>query len=299
MADTLEQKDALQLITERFASYGISNLAKTVHDLVVKYTDAEGKVFTSLVTSELRKTPEYTKRFSGNLTRKALIEQDIAAGKQPRFGILSEADYITAENNYRDVLRDYTIPGFYDTNEDMAKLIGNDLSVKEVQARAESAQQAASSANPEIKAQLKAMYGIEDNQIAAFFLDPEAAKTALKPVAAANAAALSAAAQRGGLSLTKQEAEKLATQVAPNPTDVVNANQIFQDTQTTASLAEASVSGVQSTVGATDIVGAAANQAQSVEAVKKEKQRRQAEYQAASGMAETQTGVVGLQRANL
>jgi hypothetical protein len=33
--------------------------------------------------------------------------------------------------------------------------------------------------------------------------------------------------------------------------------------------------------------------------LEKEKQKRQAEYQSASGMAETQKGVVGLQRSNL
>lgn len=296
--ETLAQKNALQLIQDRFAGYGIQGLADALRKLIADNTDAEGNISESLVVAGLRATPEYQKRFAGNIERKKLIEQDIANNKQPRFGLLSEAEYVQAEEGYRQVLKDYTLPGFYDGPESYVNLIANDISVKELGARAQAAQQAASAANPEIKQQLKSLYGIEENQLTAYFLDPAKATAALTPVATANAAALAAAAQRGGMSLTKQEAEQIAQRVAPGPTDVISSDKLFQETANIVGLTEESVSGEKSTVGAAQIVGAAAGQVEDQKAVEKERQRRLASTQAASGMATTEKGVVGLQRAN-
>jgi len=201
--ETLAQKNALQLIQDRFASYGISGLADTLRKLIADYTDSDGNISESLVTAELRKSPAYEKRFAGNIERKKKIEADVAAGRQPKFGLLDEATYVKAEEDYRTILSDYTIPGFYDGPESFVNLIGNNISPKEVQARAASAQQAASSANPEIKAQLESMYGIKGNQLVAYFLDPEVAKTALKPVAAANAASGMAETAKGVVGLQR------------------------------------------------------------------------------------------------
>ena len=299
MAETLAQKNALQLIQDRFASYGISGLADTLRRLIADYTDSDGNISDSLVTAELRKSDAYTKRFAGNIERKKKIEADVAAGRQPQFGLLDEATYIKAEDDYRSILSDYNIPGFYDTPESYVNLIGNNITPKEVQARAAAAQQAASSANPEIKAQLKSMYGVQENQIAAYFLDPEKASTALKPVAAANAATLAAAAQRGGLALSQGDAERLAGTIAPGVNVVIASDTLFQQTSLTAGLAQASVSGEASTVGAEEVLTAAGGNVEAQAKLARERQKRQAEYQAASGMAETQKGVVGLQRANL
>ena len=297
--DTLSQKNALQLIQDRFASYGISGLADILRKLIADYTDSDGNISDSLVTAELRKSDAYTKRFAGNILRKQKIEADVAAGRQPKFGLLDEATYIKAEDDYRSILSDYVIPGFYDTPESFVNLIGNNITPREVQARAAAAQQAASVANPEIKAQLESMYGIKGNQLAAYFLDPEVASTALKPVAAANAATLAAAAQRSGLSLSKADAERLSQTLAPGANDVVAADTLFQQTSLTAGLAQGSVSGEAATVGTEDVLTAAAGNVEAQAKLAKERQKRQAEYQAKSGMAETQKGVVGLQRANL
>lgn len=298
MAETLLQKNALQLIQERFASYGISGLADAVRKLIADNTDADGNISESLVVAGLRETPEYQRRFAGNIERKKLIEQDVAAGRQPRFGLLSEAEYVQAEQGYREVLKGYTLPGFYDTPESYTTLIANDISVKELNARAQAAQQAVSRANPEVKQQLKSLYGIEENQLTAYFLDPTKATTALSPIAASNAAALAAAAQRSNLSITKSEAEALSQRIAPGPTDVVVSDQLFQQTANIAGLAQESITGEKSTVTGADILAAAAGQAPEQQKLERERQRRLAEYQSASGMATTNQGVVGLQRAN-
>lgn len=299
MADTLDQKNALQLIQDRFATYGIQGLADVIKKLIVDYSDAQGNVSESLVVAGLRNTDEYKRRFAGNIERAKKIKEDVDAGRQPRYGLLSESDYVKAEENYREILSDYTIPGFYDKPESYVNLIANNISPKEIKGRAMAAQQAASSANPEIKAQLKSMYGIEEKNLTAYFLDPEVAKTALKPIAASNAATIAAAAQRSGLQLTQGDAERISGQVAPGATDLVSADTLFQQTALTAGLAEGSVSGEASTVGTEDVLTAAAGNVEAQAKLSKERQKRQAEYQAASGMAETAKGVVGLQRANL
>lgn len=296
--DTLLAKNALQLIQDRFASYGISGLASAIRKLIADNTDAQGNISDSLVMSGLRQTPEYQRRFAGNIERKKIIEQDVASGRQPRFGLLSEAEYVQAEQGYREVLRGYTIPGFYDTPDSYTSLIANDISVKELGARAQAAQQAVSRANPEVKQQLKSLYGIEENQLTAYFLDPAKATTALTPVAVSNAAALAAAAQRGGTSITKTEAEALAEKIAPGPADIISADQLFQQTSSVLGLTQEDVSGEKSTLSATQALGAAAGLAEDRQAAEKERQRRLASTQGASGMATTEKGVVGLQRAN-
>lgn len=299
MAETIAQKNALQLIQDRFAAYGIQGLADVVRRLIAQNTDANGDVAESLVVAGLRDTDEYKKRFAGNVERAKKIKEDVDAGRQPRYGLLSEADYVKAEEDYRSILSDYTIPGFYDTPDSYVNLIANNISPKEVQARATVAQQAASSANPEIRAQLKSMYGIDEKNLAAYFLDPEVATTALKPIAASNAATLAAAAQRSGLSLTQSEAERISGELAPGATDFISADTLFQQTALTAGLTSGSVSGEASTVGTEDVLTAAAGNVEAQTKLARERQKRQAEYEAASGMAETAKGVVGLQRANL
>ena len=287
------------MIQDRFASYGIQGLATALRKLIADNTDAEGGISESLVIAGLRETKEYQKRFAGNIERKKKIEADVAAGRQPRYGLLSESDYVKAEENYRTILSDYTLPGFYDTPESYVNLIANNITPKEVQARAMAAQQAASSANPEIKAQLKAMYGIKEKNLTAYFLDPEVAKTALKPIAASNAATIAAAAKRSGLQLTQGDAERISGQLAPGATDLIASDALFQQTALTAGLTEGSVSGEASMVGTEEVLTAAAGNVEAQAKLARERQKRQAEYQSASGMAETQKGVVGLQRANL
>lgn len=297
--ETLAQKNALQMIQDRFASYGIQGLADALRRLIADNTDTNGNISESLVVAGLRDTEEYKRRFAGNIERKKKIEADVAAGRQPRYGLLSEADYVRAEEDYRSILSEYSIPGFYDTPDSYVNLIGNNISPKEVQARALAAQQAVSSANPEIKAQLSAMYGIKEKDLAAYFLDPEVATTALKPIAASNAATLSAAAKRSGLGLSQTEAESLAQKLAPGTTDVITSDTLFQQTALTAGLTTGSVSGEQSMVGATDVISAAAGDVEAQARLGREREKRSAEYRGASGMAETAKGVVGLQRANL
>jgi hypothetical protein len=297
---TVDQKNALQIIKDEFAAYGIEGLADVLYQLITDNTSAKtGEVATATVRAGLRASDTYKVRFAGNAKRAENVAKLVAQGKMIPAGAgpLTEASYIEAEIGYRETLRKYNLPvGFYDDSTDFVNLIGNDIRPEELDARASLAQQAVSTSNPEIKQQLKTLYGIEENQIMSFFLDPEKAQNVVK---AGNVATIAGTAQKAGITLSAQEAQLLAEQAAPGATDVVSAANLSKNLVDVAGLEQASVSGEMSGVTGTELVGAASGDVAAEVKIKKEREKRQAEYQAASGMAETAKGVVGLQRANL
>ena len=296
---TVDQKNALQILKDEFASYGIEGLADVLYNLITENTNARGDVATATVKAGLRASETYKKRFAGNELRAKRVAELAAQGKMIPAGAgpLTEASYIEAEIGYRETLAKYKLPvGFYDDSADFVNLIGNDIRPEELDSRAALAQQAVSAANPEIKQQLKSLYGVEENQILSFFLDPEKAKNVVQ---AGNVATIAGTAQKAGVTLSAQEAELIAEQTAPGATSAISAEGLSAGLVGKAGLEQASVSGEISGVTSADVVSAAAGSAESKAKLEKEKEKRQAEYQAASGMAETQKGVVGLQRANL
>jgi hypothetical protein len=300
--DTVAQKNALEQLKERFAEYGLGSddFVAAIRQSILDNTDAEGNIAQASAAAAVRATPAYKARFAGNEARKIKIQADIAAGKIPAMAELSEASYIKAEDGYREVLRKQGVPeSFYNNTAYLSKLIGNDLSVDEVGSRASLAQQAAQQVNPEIRQQLQSLYGVSDKQIAGFFLDPELGQQNINAVAAGNAAIVSAAAKRSGMDLAKADAEALAARISPDNQQAIDATKLFSATAVTSGLTTGDVSGGASGVTASDVVIAATGDVEAQAKLEKEKQKRQAEYQSASGMAETQKGVVGLQRANL
>jgi hypothetical protein len=303
MADlTFTQKNAKQLLIDAFASYGLTDQAfvDAIQQAILDNTDKDGNVAQATATAQIRQTNAYQIRFAGNTMRRTAIQEAMARGEIPTMFELSEAKYIEMEDSYREVLKKANVPPqFYSSTTYLAKMIGNDLSTGEVAARASIAQQAASQANPEIKQQLQSLYGIGENQVAAFFLDPELGRETIDTVAAGNAAILAASAARSGLTLSKTQAEALAQRVAPTNEQAIVADVVFGETSRTAGLAATGVSGEMASVNAEDVVLASTGNAEAQAKLEKERLKRQSEYQSASGMAETQKGVVGLQRANL
>lgn len=297
---TVDQKNALQIIKDEFAAYGIEGLADVLYQLITDNTSAKtGEVATATVRAGLRASDTYKTRFAGNAKRAENVAKLVAQGKMIPAGAgpLTEASYIEAEIGYRETLRKYNLPvGFYDDSTDFVNLIGNDIRPEELDARASLAQQAVSTSNPEIKQQLKTLYGIEENQIMSFFLDPEKAQNVVK---AGNVATIAGTAQKAGITLSAQEAKLLAEQAAPGATDVVSAANLSKNLMDVAGLEQTSVSGEVSGVTGVELIGAASGDVAAETKIKREREKRSAEYQTASGMAETAKGVVGLQRANL
>ena len=182
---TQDQQSAIAIVDAMLDQAGLSSLAGQVLKLVQEgYTDP------SVLSYMLSQTPEYQRRFSGN-------QQRIANG----LGALSPAEYLATERAYQDVLRHSGLPaGFYDSPDDFANWISNDVSPQEIQARVNDALHFAQSTDPTYRTALAAYYGIDTGHIAAYFLDNKRAMPLLQKQA--GAADIGAAALYQGLNLT-------------------------------------------------------------------------------------------------
>jgi hypothetical protein len=120
---------------------------------------------TQIVTDLLPTTTVYKQRFAANETR-------IANGLAP----LTAGQYLASEESYRAALRDAGLPsGFYDSSDDFAGFIGQDVSPYEVKVRADAAARAVNNTDPAYTRALRDIYGIDEGMMTAFVLDPDRA----------------------------------------------------------------------------------------------------------------------------
>jgi hypothetical protein len=125
---------------------------------------------------------------------------------------ISEANYIQLENQIVETLKFFDLPvGFYDNRTMLGSIIGNEVSPKEVQDRAQAAQDLAKNTNPEIRTALKEFYNIGEGDITAHFLNGDlAAPLLLKQARAAEIAGIAKTA--GFNAFNGTEAGQLAEQ---------------------------------------------------------------------------------------
>ena len=181
------------------AKYGLESLYSAVWGKYTKseinLSDPEAFVFA------LKEEPAYKQRFAANEIRKArgLTE-------------LQPSTYISMEDTYRKTLQASGLPpGFYDTQADLDKMIGGDVSIFELSTRVQDAYNLVRDAPADVTEKLKSMYGISDGDILAYFIDPDRARPQL--IAAdykreAQAAMVAAQAQRtAGIGLSKAFSE--------------------------------------------------------------------------------------------
>src|SRR5690349_3344811 len=187
------QRDAYLAISNRFKSYGLESLANKIFDYVKNGYSAD------TISILLQETPEYKKRFAGNEAR-----------RKAGLNVLSPGEYISVENSYRQIMKQAGLPiGFYDSTEDFAGFIGNDLSPTELKERADLAVQATALAAPEYKQALRQM-GISDSEMTAYWINQSKSLPFLQKTAAT--AAIGAEALQNKLTFDKSFAENLATQ---------------------------------------------------------------------------------------
>lgn len=189
-------QSAYDIIRDQMTAYGLPELAAFVNDLVFR----QGETNPSVIVGQIRQTPQYRQRFAANEARRA---RGLVA--------LAESDYLNLERQYLQTLRNSGMPtGFYDQPNDFTALISNDVSVAELNDRIQYGYQAVSQANPQVVQEMKRLYGVDDSQLAAYFLDPErATPTLLKQAKSAQIA--SEANLQAGVGVTAQQAEQLAT----------------------------------------------------------------------------------------
>ena len=261
--------------------YGLSSL---IGPLSNRITDDPTLVDNpKVLLSSVRDTPEYKTRFKGNDARRAkgLTE-------------LSPMDYVDLENAYRQTLRSNSMPsGFYDSTDDFAKFIGNDVSPAELNARIGTGYNAVVNAEPGTKLELQRLYGLQDGDIAAFFIDPERfnQSDAVKKAQAATVA--SEARRQAGFTLSQQQAETLATEGIDRGTAQAGFAQLGQ----TQELFQAMQPGEQAIGQEQQIAGTFNTNAEARRAIEARRRKRQAAFETGGGLGETQQGIIGLRTA--
>ena len=125
---------------------------------------------------------------------------------------ITEDSYMKLENQIIQTLKFFDLPvGFYDNRTMLGSIIGNEVSAKEVQDRAQAAQDLAKTTNPEIRTALKEFYNIGEGDITANFLNGDLAGPLL--LKQARAAEIAGIAKTSGFSsFAKAEAQTLAEQ---------------------------------------------------------------------------------------
>jgi hypothetical protein len=185
-----EGQSAYSLLFSEFERYGMAALVEPLKKFI------EDGISPAEFTLRLRETDAYKKRFAANAQR---------IGKGLR--ALSEAEYITMEDQYQNVMRQYGLPDTYYTRGEMGrqegfeKFIAGDVSAVELEDRISTAQKRVLNANPEVTQALKQFYpDITNADILAYTLDPKNAIENIKrkvTTAEIGGAALQAGLQTG------------------------------------------------------------------------------------------------------
>ena len=191
-------RDARSTMASVLATYGLGDLSDFVYNEIIAKETVNINNPDAIIFA-IREQPAYKKRFAGNAAR-------LKAGLSE----LDPADYIGLENQYRETLRSNGLPAnFYDQTEDFQSLIEGDVSNAELNERVQQGYRAVADADPAVKEQMKNLYGVDEGQLAAYFLDPKRTAPLLSRQAqAANIAARGF--EQGGIQLSGAFAEDLA-----------------------------------------------------------------------------------------
>jgi hypothetical protein len=233
----------------------------------------------------LRNSEYLKQRFSANTIRRN-------AGLQE----LPLSEILSLENSYSAVLRQNNMPaGFYDDPAtDFQTFIANTTSPQEIQRRVQQGYQAVRQQDPEVLRQFQELYGIGENDLAAFFLDPtkmegeitkkaQAAELAAQARSAANIQLTGAEAEQiigRGITATDQTRQALSALGAATGITSLNISEMVAG--------EEAISGSEAVAG---ILGANAAAQQRIQT---RTRRRQAEFEAGGSFAGTQAGTTGL-----
>jgi len=156
----MAEASARDVIAAAFRAYGLEGLADWV------FSNIEEVATESEIYLQLRETPQYKARFPAM----ADLQKKAAAGGRG----WNEREYIEQENAYREILsRSGLPPEFFDSADDYASLMRNDVPPVEVQRRVDAARQAVLASDPNVRQQLSALYGITTQDLLAYALVPD------------------------------------------------------------------------------------------------------------------------------
>lgn len=195
-AKQAQGQSAYDIMYNEFAKYKLTNLIEPLKNLIVK--GASPAEF----TMELRKTPEYARRFPANAAR-------IANG----FAAIDEAAYLLKEDAYQQKMMQYGLPERYwkpnaiGTNDSFTQLLAGDTPVTELEDRLIAGKQVQEANAPTVQAIKQFFPEITDGEILAYVLDP---KNAIKDIQRkVTIGKIGGAAMGEGLATSQQRAEEL------------------------------------------------------------------------------------------
>lgn len=220
LATAVSKTSAYDEIVHMFDGVGAPELGQWLADFIKgDPTIVDRK---SELVAQLQQSEPYAKRFSG------LIKLRDFNKKNPTnpVPLMSEAEYLNAENTYKQLLapvKDLYGPNI---NQTIGDLIGNNVSAVEVQSRVNAAKNWALSADSNVKKALRDFYGITEDLLVSYALDPENATTLIEK--AAGVANLAGQAYEIQMNLTKDYSEKMLTELVGSgqARDLVEAGQL-------------------------------------------------------------------------
>jgi len=189
---TTARKNMIEVLYSRFKAYGLETLAKKIEQLAIDGATED------TITIQLQDSEEYKTRFKANGLR---VKNDLK--------YLSPAEYLNLEDSYRQVLRAYGLKTF-DNDAYVSQFIANDMSPTELSNRVVTAVQRVRNADPAVSKQLRDYYGIGQEDLVAYVLDPQQQFQKIERQVAASE--IGVAAGRQGLTAGVTVAEQLAAQ---------------------------------------------------------------------------------------
>jgi hypothetical protein len=189
---TAGQQDVYSIMLGRLNQYNLGALAPLIRKLAI-----EGAT-ESTIMLQLSEEPLYKERFKANEVR-----------KQKGLSVLTPSQYLSLEDDYRQVLRAYGLTQF-DNDAYVSQFLANDVSVSELSNRVVTAVQRVRNADPAVSNMLKNLYGIGQNDLVAYVLDPQQQFQKIERQVAASE--ISVAAARQGFNIGATVAEQLAAQ---------------------------------------------------------------------------------------
>lgn len=233
-AQPLKRQLELARIKAMFDYYGLSAFYAEAERLIVQ----EAITDDTTLYSALQNAPGWKERFAGN-------EQLKANNMKP----LTPAEYLTAEDAIKTAVKRAGLPaGFYDTPDQIAKLIGNGVSPDEANRRIQMAKSKVDSVDPYQRAIMQQYYGVSSEGIAAYFLDAERGESLLEQQA--RAVNIGAGAAAFGFNVSAQQAMAAAERGA----DDSSTNNLLRQAQGSADRAKQLGAIYGETVSESDLV---------------------------------------------
>jgi len=267
---------ALTILREFGLEALITNLDTAIEDDPSQFS---GPYAREAVWRSVRGTEQYKARFKGLEMRKNNKHMPI-----------TEDEYIQIEKEFEAVLRGNGMPrGFYDSQEDFANFIGNDVRSDELNNRIGQGYRAVMETEPGTKDELKRLYGLNDSDIAAFLIDPTRFQQT-EAIRKAESARRANAAREAGLQIQAQQAEELYNRGVTQST----AQRVFQELGATQELFQATQQGEEQIGLEEQIAGSFGTNAAAAQRIATRRRQRQARFEAGGGLTETQQGITGL-----